>query len=89
MSGCIVKLENELMLLVDELSHAIQKMLQIENFDGPLGLSLDEYKLEPNATLEETGDIDDSMSHVGDPTPLYSKKTLYAFSEGEQDDRKL
>ena len=89
MSGSIVQLEIELVLLVDELTHAIQKMLQVETLDNPQGLTLDEYILEPNAQLNYTDEMDDSMPHMGEPIPLYTKKVLHSYREGEESDRKL
>ena len=90
MSGNSLALELELMILVDELAHAFQKMLQIENLDGKPDLAFEDFKLAPNAKMNLTPDNNpDDLPYMGDPTPLYTKKVLHEFMAGLENTRKL
>ena len=82
-------LEVEMILLVDEITHSIQKMLQIENFDGPPGLTIDEYSIEPDAVLEIPGELPDDIPFMGEASVLYSKKVRYAYRPCDEEERKF
>ena len=89
MSASSLHLELELLLLVDELTHALQRLLQVENLDGPAKLTLDEYNLEKSAKMDYSDHVEDGLPHMGEAPELYSKKILYQYREGIEDTRKL
>ena len=86
MSGSTTKLEIELLILTDELTHALLKVIQIENLNGPPKLEIVEYQYDSTEQYEDS--IPDDLPHMGPPKHLYTRSTKYSYSQGYEDDRK-
>ena len=87
MSASSLHLELELLLLVDELAHAMQRMLQVENLDGPPKLVLEEYNLETSARMDYSDYVHDDLPHMGEAPALYSRSVLHQYCSGAEDTR--
>ena len=89
-SGDVCNLETELLIGLDNLAHAIQQTLNVNNLsndDNP-DLAILEYHPEHDATVAHIDEIEDGVPHMAMPVTFYHEEELYKYRSNDEEYRK-
>ena len=92
MSGNCRNLETELIIGFDNVAHAIQKALNVNNItdERTSTISIDRYQVDNEAIVSYPDDhsLTDGMPNMAAPFPLYYKEVLHQYNSSQEEDRK-